>query len=460
MYPSSIPDYNLFRFIAEPVNRQDLIALAILMPSEYRKFFIGTFTTLLDVSSWQDANGVSAETMVDIGNNDVIFAEFCEFVVDCILTDADVQNAISTVAAANDIGQIGEPPDDPDAPINAPSYNPQCSLDILWAQCLQLVNRVNTNILEFSNRVEVSTNAVELVGDVLASVPGFTLAYKGIGADGWLSLVNYYQEAASEQYSAQATQTYLEDLACEIFCACQADCEITPERLFDIMATRTSSYITQPVSTLQDVIQVAGGLSVSSSIVADATFWLAFGSLRLGSIVLPSIVGSSLDLIMRLAVNDANNDWSILCNCPPPSYSIFRLDGSGNAGMSPSSNETFYQSSFDRYRAEDTDGLASLRGRVEFDFGQTLNVSSVTYRMQYRCTRNTSGDYLRLRDLGNTTTLKNDGVSVGINDVTITWTPASPTALDGLLFFGVIAGQGTGDPNIYWNLVSVEVVVN
>lgn len=264
----------------------------------------------------------------------------CDLVAECFASDATFRESViaslmSDPAFVSSItGIVGQktiptsyPPGvpNPSSTTNlAGTSNPTCDPDILWAQCLALVVDTNSAITDVLEKTEVSTNVVELI-DALSDFPIVGWAKDAVGGSITIGLIQYYQEAVAEGYAAQYTTTaggVQDQLACAIFCACQEDCEITVERMFQVYKTRLEQYVTVPsLSTMVDLLEFAAGINQDSTMVVDMAFFVAWGGAALGSFLYGKMFSTSFNLMMDLAVNDASDDWILLCeDCatPPP----------------------------------------------------------------------------------------------------------------------------------------------
>jgi len=176
----------------------------------------------------------------------------CADVADCIENDEAVRAAINALIAAGTEIPATSPYGDriSDERLGqdlSSAYNPTCDKDILWAQCTGIVDLTNLAISETLEKVEAATNIVELVTNALGTIPGVAGAEKAVGIDGALGLINYYQEAISDEYNAQYTEipvTGTRDLiAFALFCACQSDCVITLDKIQNVMQLRLEQLI-------------------------------------------------------------------------------------------------------------------------------------------------------------------------------------------------------------------------
>lgn len=316
-----------------PITDERVYACIAVPDDTYnRQAFMGALYLLTQAFSWEGSDEqIAAETNVwfntflEVGNqldnrsiDGCTEMLDCNAIVQCVLTDSQVQNAVRGIAAAPGGSATGGVPGVLPTPAQndtdiAAGTNPGCDKDILWAQSLELVRYINRAMVDVLEQVEVAANAGELVNGLVNAFPGIAAAWDAIGGDGVLDLIDYFQEAIAEQYNAQYTQAYEEELACEIFCQCQDDCRITADRLFSVMETRLAGYINDPLGTLFDLVELIAGVSWQGSLVVDASYLLAFGSFKLASLLLPGVADRGLQMLLYLSIDEANSDWQVLC---------------------------------------------------------------------------------------------------------------------------------------------------
>lgn len=198
----------------------------------------------------------------------------------------------------------------------AAGTNPTCDLDILWAQCLALVVNTNASIVDALEKIEVTTNVVELI-DAASEIPFIGWAKEALGGQVALDAVQYFQEAVAEQYNAQYTTTVggiQDQLACALFCAAKGDCELTVSRIWSVFRARLEAYITVPtISSAVDLIEFAAGVSQDNTVVVDLAFFFGWGAVATASFLFGDVFDVGIGMILELSVNDANNDWIGLC---------------------------------------------------------------------------------------------------------------------------------------------------
>lgn len=252
--------------------------------------------------------------------------EICARIIDCIENDEDVQNAlklfINNHLASLDNNPVGKPL--PASVTGAPlGENPTCDWDILWAQCLMVVKTTNDIIEDLLDKFETLTNPVELTGAALEAIPaaGDTVA----AVPNYVALI---QEFLAENYSADYTTTpvtgYEDRLAAEIFCACEMDCEITIDRIVQILIDRIETRFDTTVpalSVLNDLAAWLIGIDTGGELIADMAFLLVWGGLKFANFVIggllnrPRIGDGVIKVWLALATDNPSNDWVFIVDC-------------------------------------------------------------------------------------------------------------------------------------------------
>lgn len=196
--------------------------------------------------------------------------------------------------------------------------NPACNKNILWAQCLALVQFTNRAIEDLFDRIESAANAVELAG-VFNDLPIVVWISETLGGEFAEGLVNYYQEAVQEGYLSQYDAEYENELACALFCAAGDDCTLSVDLLVSVFYERVDDVVpTTPADTVE-LLLLAAGITVTGTTVVDLMFWFGWQLVQYSKWFIGDALPSMFTLqnLLNLAVNDANNDWMILCEeCP------------------------------------------------------------------------------------------------------------------------------------------------
>nr|CRY94305.1 hypothetical protein [uncultured prokaryote] len=244
----------------------------------------------------------------------------CSMIIDCIENDSDTQNALSNFIAMHPSGS--EYPKNEELPSGASSANisidnPTCEKDILWAQCVGMVQTANRMIEDFLQQWETYNNSAETIPAIIQSIPFVGEVADVIGIDGIADYANALIDAVAEGYLADYTLEYEEALACEIFCLAKEDCIITLDMLVDVMNSRISGQL-----TLDNALELMLSLidaDISGINVADLYLAAFFNMLKLGNLVMPISWGIENYLRVTRVFNTPSDDWMILCtDCPEP----------------------------------------------------------------------------------------------------------------------------------------------
>lgn len=279
-----------------------------------------------DFQAWNDQ--VKQRLMIPV--------EICAEIINCLATDEDTQNAFKNFIA-NYLSSVNSNPVGQPLPISkttaslSSAYNPFCSLDILWSQCIYTVRTTNDIIKDALDKFETLTNPIELtaaasevipeIGDTVGAVPSY---------------IALLQSFIAENYNADYTTTpvtgYEDVLACELFCACKDDCSITIDRFYTILLNRVKTrYDTdEPVITvLNDLAAYLIGIDSGGDLVADMAFLLIWGGLKLANFILggllnrPKVGDGVIRVWLQLAANNPDPDWSIICTTCPEYEDLF-----------------------------------------------------------------------------------------------------------------------------------------
>jgi len=293
------------------------VVMGLLKQATFRYYWSGTA---------EDVTAVTERMLTMYYDyQDQVGCMICEMVAECLETDAATQAAIRSLIR----GMTPNPATDPygqNVPESeltrdvAAGTNPTCNLDILWSQCLNVVKVTNLAIVDVLEKFEVSTNIAELVNGLIDIVPVLGTAKQIIGASGALDLINYFQESLTEGYLAQYTETpggVQDQIACALFCACQVDCQITIQRVEEVMRARLAAHIAVPeVTDFTDLITTIAGIEPDTTYVVDLAFWFGWVAVRTGNFLFGQTFNGGLDLIVGLAADEPDNGWELLCDCP------------------------------------------------------------------------------------------------------------------------------------------------
>jgi len=244
----------------------------------------------------------------------------CEELIECLtpLLEAQTQQITNNILNMSQYGteNPGQPMSGEQSGSNlANGTNPTCDLDVLWAQCLAIIQYTNAAIVDVLQKVEAASNVVELAG-LIAEIPLLGLLAQQLGSELATETINYYQEAIEEQYNAQYTTEVEIDLACQLFCLARTDCVLSVDLVFGLFAQRLVGIIPTTPSDLISLIEIIAGVSFDTTVVVDVCFYFAWGAAKLGQFLFGEpIATTALQVLVQTAVNDASDDWQTLCDC-------------------------------------------------------------------------------------------------------------------------------------------------
>lgn len=170
----------------------------------------------------------------------------CEWIIDCVNTDADTRNTIINMLLAdqgfNDaLAQAlirGTPVST--TGITTPLVD-NCDEDVLFGSVTYIINSMNTINEDLFEIMEAATNEEERMARFFAAIPIFeTLPVDEI-IDGAQQLLEDFQE----NYSAQWTDEYRDELRCGLFCQAldEDNCTITLDSLWRFFGERVGTSV-------------------------------------------------------------------------------------------------------------------------------------------------------------------------------------------------------------------------
>lgn len=333
--------------------------------------------------------------------------EFCARMIECLLTDEDVQAALATLISSNPAIQSSLR----DFVIGDNAINQHIS-DLAAAEVLALENRLEnllkpeacdpgfifnqTSVLvqllhdlteDVFEAIEVGTNQLER-GDILVS------AVPGIGGllpfDEILALGDQLVEEVAEDYIGAYDEALYDDIRCGLFCLVKDDCELSIDRAINFYIERLGEEIPDdPVEAFRILLGylIAGDFSTDAPVYSMHLFCLM--AIRLSQNILGIDFGK-LGLRITAAGDESDNDYEILCDeCiePPPDPDCEDLTSSAftwyasnsvgtptsaygfyapGQGLAPNANRSFY------FMRPTSVGTAIIVTSLTFKFNQAI----------------------------------------------------------------------------------------
>lgn len=338
------------------INPDERICFTIQVPDilEYKAAIYGVVGELGEWFTWEHyqsdyinpptRNKEAAELWVQL-LADAVWSEcmsFCEQLIACLTTDTDTQEALAELIRTNPA--IGEalsqymkehptgtvyPKLQPLPPAvtagNILPPNPGCDPDILYAQCIGIVQTANRMTEDFLQTWEVYNNSGEVLSDIVQAIPLVGEIADIIGIPGMIEYANDLVDSIAENYLADYSLEYEQQLACEIFCAAKDTCVVSIDMLTNIMNARIGSALN--LDNGIDLMLSLIDMDVSGFNVADLYLAAFFNMLKVANLILPITWGIEGYLSTIKTFNTPDDDWQELCeDCPSPANE-WRISG-------------------------------------------------------------------------------------------------------------------------------------
>lgn len=338
-------DYRKGKILPYPVTPASNVCFKIVIPNAapYRAALFGVLGQLSQWYTWDHpVDGTDCPECYEAAQLwskallSAYFDEECEPMIDCIevancitsnvetqdalisqLTNnqgmqAAIQQVISGQVQPGVIATVGKPMTS--SQLNG-KLNPLigCDHNQFWAQCEQFTNYMITAGTDTFEQIEVYSNALE-AAQFIEMIPVLGTLMDEAQIDQVLEFINWTQEGVYEAYVAADTIGNRQEIACSLFCAGFDDCLITIERTWLVMNDRTGNILNpSSITTLAELAEAIVTVGTSPSLPLD--LWIAFiaGAAKFAGYLGVRGIDQSLQLVLKLAVNDANNDWETLC---------------------------------------------------------------------------------------------------------------------------------------------------
>lgn len=287
-------------------------------PPPINREIAALFAEALSTARFEDC--MSCEQIIAcINDNPATRAALAAWFVAELATPGTLRDAVYNAAAtaALDAGRYGYGENLSDTAMHAnlgAGFNPTCDPNITWAQCLQLVQKTNRFIVDTIESAEVASDLGEFAIWV-AELPFLNLIARNTFVTSALEAGEKLLEFTSEAYLAAYTEAKENEIACSLFCACVDDCEISVDRIFQVMHERVSQWGTFPTfGNLADWVSWFGGVAFSGGSIVDIIFFAAYGSLKVSNFLFFEPANYLLDTIIAVASDNPSADWETLCD--------------------------------------------------------------------------------------------------------------------------------------------------
>lgn len=318
-----------------PVDPGGYTYLCLPVPNHtlYRQALSGALSDLCKSWNWQQIVGTDNQgsyEAAELWRKAISMSQYldecggsmtCDDIANCIETSEAVRNAIGgIVAPRSPLADYAYPPGEP-LPTGGMTeqLNPidDCSFDAFWAQVDQYIEymvNLGQDTLEqlefYSNALEAGENVPmgQLVGKLKnASTTGKVMEF-----------LNWAGEVMKEAYEASNTQSNRNALKCDIFCAGRDACSITIQGTLDVINERVGGLFTPAsLNSIDALVDMLLTVATNPAIALDLWIGFLMGTAKTLSMFGVQGIDETLQLMLAVAVNDANNDWVLLCDdCP------------------------------------------------------------------------------------------------------------------------------------------------
>lgn len=310
----------------------------------------------------------------------------CEELTECLAPLlAELQANI--LEGVNNFNEYGV--QEPGLPLTGEEYsqnlaegtNPTCDYDIVWAQCLAIVQFTNRLITDLFEQIESKTNVIELA-QLFNSVPFVRYVTNAIGEEAAVDLIAYYQEALAEGYLAEYTETIEHEIACQLFCIARLDCTISVDLLDSVFSDRVASIVPDTPGDLIELLALLAGISVSASDVVNLMFWFAWKGAALSQFFISDAFSGtfSLQTLLNLAVDNASNDWEILCTeCPEIVFLTPIVYATADGWVTPPNGYDLISLGDGYWELNGSANGAGYLAAVEDSLGGDFNIDNITF---------------------------------------------------------------------------------
>jgi len=237
----------------------------------------------------------------------------CEEILECILTDADVRNAIASLSSSSNI-QSNSPQNSTNLAGQLVNNPAGCNNDIIYGMTVQLVEFADRLIKDLLEGIKASNLAGDNVGFLISAIP----VIETLPIDELFELGYKIANDMEVAYLGASTELLKTEIACELFCLAQSNnCVLTLEMVRDYFQTKadvTFSY-DDPLAFIVDFIT---GVFVSNAVYYGMNI-LFFQIMAFGGKFLEYFFEDYLRVINSM-FNDPNPDWSTECDTCPDTW--------------------------------------------------------------------------------------------------------------------------------------------
>lgn len=248
--------------------------------------------------------------------------DFCALMINCIVNDTDVQDALTAwliqsiqnnIDVQNALNQVYKETDH-NVPIppgrmteNLLPANPGCNLDVLFGQIVSLVENMNTNNTDAFEAFEELTDVTERAVLLMGAIP----VVETLPID---EIVDYAQQIWTDDlfdaYIANDTTGYRDEIKCDLFCIARANgCQLTMNDMKLYFAQRVGA---SPEDAVAEAIAYMVAGTWTGTEVNDLFYWVQTSMMIFGNKYFDIVGLKPFGVYLKLG--DPDSDWMILCD--------------------------------------------------------------------------------------------------------------------------------------------------
>lgn len=399
--------------LPETIDPPARVCFVMEMPDtlEYRAAVMGQINWLADWRCWEHtqadyvnppARNLAAAALWAEANTRAFFQECpvdCEKIIECIETDADVQqafnewflNQLSTNTAIQQAlsQQFSPPVPGEEVPPwylqkNAAANNPDCDLDKAWGNIRHgLVDRSFQRVMDVLEKIELTTDNQEMLASALNSMPVLGAAFDVIPITDAFLWFDNVRNWMKEAFEAGDTIELRDQIACDLFCMYQEDCTLSIQSIRDYYWDKATELIPLWENAFQNLGTIFEALAQSTVSFGDAIVYALVGSQYGFMTFINDWFGIQMDCIFGdMKLGDPSDDWMALCpDCPTTWERIYNFTVNEDGWVPVVSGQA--QAVYVPGNGFEHGESPSRVGRItlQLDVGFNINVESVEVKL-------------------------------------------------------------------------------
>lgn len=445
--------------LPSPVDPGQTVCVSLIIPDtpEYRQALRGVLADLGKWWAWQHTptepapDATEAAELWRAAALTLTYLEDCEApvscidVTNCITSNSSTRQAVQALVPSTPIDGLTYPPGVPLTPSQMDQRLNEiddCVYDAFWAQTEQFVDFMIDLGQDVFERLAAYKSALEAgqnvpMGQLLGKLKNGSTAGKVMEFLGWaLDTMKAAFESADTLDNRNA-------MKCALFCAGKDDCLISIQLTLDVLNERLGGLLSPgDLTDLPSLVDAFTTAAINPALALDLWVLFLMGTAKTAGLFGTANIDETIQMVLALAVNDANNDWELLCeDCDDTWSHCVNFDEGEDGGFSAIMGEAGIDGIHDTFVQLGNGYRGVVLTRT---FAAPVNITSVSYTFSYTPgTLNATGD--------STSYFSVEGTA--LTNVLVPTVPTSPQEWSGAqtgdeIFLQLLCGAatGVGDP--------------